>query len=88
LGVLGLGQRGIKIPEDLSVIGYDNINLAKIVTPALTTIAQPTYQMGRQAVKLLIAKMIRDKHDSKAPKQLMLFPPELIVRNSCVPNVK
>jgi DNA-binding LacI/PurR family transcriptional regulator len=88
LGIIGLRQQGIRIPEDLSVIGFDNINLAKIASPALTTIAQPTYQMGQQATKLLIAKITRDERDCKAPRQLLLFPPELIVRDSCAPNVK
>jgi LacI family transcriptional regulator len=87
LGVMKLGQKRIGIPRDLSVIGFDNISLTEMVTPTLTTIAQPTYQMGRQAAKLLIAK-IMDAADYKGPQRLLTFSPELIVRDSCAQNVR
>jgi LacI family transcriptional regulator len=83
LGVIKLGEKGIRIPGDLSVIGFDNIYLTEMITPALTTIAQPVYQMGRQAAKLLIAKIMHDVNDSKDPQHLLIFSPELIVRDSC-----
>jgi LacI family transcriptional regulator len=85
LGVMKLGQKGIRIPRDLSVIGFDNISLSEMITPTLTTIGQPTYQMGRQAAKLLIAK-IMDTTDYKEPKRLLTFAPELIIRDSCARN--
>jgi LacI family transcriptional regulator len=86
LGVIKLGQKGIRIPGDLSVIGFDDIYLTEMITPTLTTIAQPTYQMGRQAAQLLIAKLTsgRNDHDAfKDPWRLLRFAPELIVRESC-----
>jgi LacI family transcriptional regulator len=88
LGALKLGQKGIRIPEDLSVIGFDNISLTEMVTPTLTTIAQPTYQMGQQAAKLLISKIMSGANDFQEPKQLLIFSPELIERKSCARNVK
>jgi LacI family transcriptional regulator len=88
LGVIKLSQNGMRIPEDLSVIGFDNISLAGIVTPRLTTIAQPMYQMGRQAAKLLITKIVRNKDEKKEPMHLLTFSPELIVRDSCFSNRK
>jgi LacI family transcriptional regulator len=87
LGVIKLRQKGIGIPKDLSVIGFDNISLAEIVTPALTTIAQPTYQMGQQAAKLLISKISKNKNESN-DLHLMTFSPKLIIRDSCTRNKK
>jgi LacI family transcriptional regulator len=86
LGVVKLVQNGIRVPEDLSVIGFDNIGLTEMVTPTLTTIGQPTYQMGRQAAKLLISKIMRDATDLKDPRHLLVFSPELVVRESCAQN--
>jgi LacI family transcriptional regulator len=45
--------RGIRVPDDLSVVGFDDVELATIVTPALTTVRQPLAEMGRTAVSLL-----------------------------------
>ncbi|WP_170311480.1 LacI family DNA-binding transcriptional regulator [Vallitalea okinawensis] len=47
-------EEGIKIPEHLSVVGFDNINTSTIISPALTTIHQSAYELGRQAVEMLI----------------------------------
>jgi LacI family transcriptional regulator len=84
LGALRLGQKGIRIPEDLSVIGFDNISLTEMVTPALTTINQPIYQMGQQAAKLLIGKISEGKNYLVEPKHSLLFSSELVVRDSCI----
>lgn len=47
-------QRGLRVPDDLSVAGFDDIDLAQATTPALTTVRQPLQEMGRMAVSLLI----------------------------------
>ncbi len=49
-----LKERNIKVPNDVGVLGYDNIYLAEMIDPPLTTINQPAYKMGYEAVKLLI----------------------------------
>jgi DNA-binding LacI/PurR family transcriptional regulator len=69
---------GLRIPDDLSVVGFDNTILATIVDPPLTTIAQPIDEMGRQVVDLII----REIEGEKSTKQRMILPPELIVRES------
>jgi LacI family transcriptional regulator len=54
IGVLRAArERGVRIPEDLSVVGFDDVEAAEIVTPQLTTIRQPLAEMGRMGVSLL-----------------------------------
>lgn len=50
-------QRGLSVPEDLSVVGFDDIPLASYITPALTTVRHPMFEMGRRAVELLLAQL-------------------------------
>ena len=70
---------GLHLPEDLAVIGYDDIELASYTTPLLTTIHQPKLEIGRAAIEMLI-KRIKDK---QAPPQLLSLPVSLVVRVSC-----
>ncbi len=46
-------EAGVRVPDDISIVGFDDIDLARLCTPVLTTIAQPTSQIGRQAAKML-----------------------------------
>lgn len=71
-------QLGLRVPEDLSVIGFDNTILASVTDPPLTTVAQPIEPMGKMVVDLLIQEL---KKESKA-KQRVVMRPELIVRQS------
>lgn len=80
LGVVGgLVQRGVRVPDDVSVVGYDDIELAEQSLLPLTTIRQPKYELGRIATKLLIEEAQRGR--SHAHQQIV-FEPELIVRNT------
>ena len=55
IGVIkAIHQLGLKIPEDVSVIGFDGIMLSKAITPELTTIEQPIYELGETAARMLI----------------------------------
>jgi len=55
IGVLRAAQaRGLRVPDDLSVVGFDDMEQAANVTPALTTVRQPLAEMGRTAVSLLV----------------------------------
>src|SRR5207237_966908 len=49
----GARERGLRVPEDVSVVGFDDVDNAAMVTPALTTVRQPLEEMGRMAVSLL-----------------------------------
>lgn len=71
--------KGFSVPEDLSVVGFDDIKFASIFEPALTTIAQPAFEMGEKAMQLLL-KLINN--DELEKNQFMLAD-KLIVRDSC-----
>jgi LacI family transcriptional regulator len=72
-------MRGLKIPDDISIIGYDNIELASLIRPTLTTIEQPMYEMGKSAAELVLSR-IRD--DRKSTSQTILMPTKLVIRDS------
>jgi len=69
---------GLRVPEDISIIGYDDIRLAGLVNPALTTLRIPTKKIGTQAMQMLLAQI---NDDSSEPQEIHLKP-ELIVRQS------
>ncbi|MFG2214870.1 MULTISPECIES: LacI family DNA-binding transcriptional regulator [unclassified Streptomyces] len=74
-----LERRGVRVPEDIAVTGFDGIPLSRIVRPPLTTVRQPIRQLGEQAVELLVQRL--GNSDSE-PVSLML-PVSLIRRASC-----
>jgi LacI family transcriptional regulator len=79
LGALrAAAEAGCSVPRDLSVVGYDNLEISRFTNPPLTTIAQPKKEVGTRAVNLLVERMAQK---SQPPVRLVL-PPELIVRRS------
>jgi LacI family transcriptional regulator len=82
-GVLNeLMARQIRVPEQISVIGFDNLDFAGIVSPPLTTIEQPKYEMGRMACRMLMEWM--DKPNNQPGE--MILQPRLIERASVRPG--
>jgi len=83
LGVMqALRAAGLRIPEDISVVGFDDIPAATLTTPPLTTINQPKYEMGKRAAELLLAR-IKGGKASSSRRGLMEY--GLIVRGSTAP---
>jgi LacI family transcriptional regulator len=72
-------ETGLRIPEDLSVVGFDNIPEAAYINPSLTTVDQFIDQMGRVATEMLISLIQGRVLDSEQHKTAT----ELVVRDSC-----
>lgn len=80
LGALAyLAAQGISVPEGLAVIDFDDILLASLVHPPLTTMHQPVYDMGVAGAHLLIERIRGGESDV----QRLVFDPVLVVRQSC-----
>jgi LacI family transcriptional regulator len=77
--VHGLISRGVRVPEDVAVVGYDDIEFAAIAGVPLTSIRQPAREMGRAAAELLLARI---SGASGADLGNVVYQPELIVRAS------
>lgn len=75
-------ERGLGVPEDLSVVGFDDVEMAAISTPALTTIAQPLQEMGRLAVTVLYRQIERQPLDASRVE----LSTRLVVRASTAPR--
>ncbi|HEY6252009.1 MAG TPA: LacI family DNA-binding transcriptional regulator [Candidatus Angelobacter sp.] len=78
--IRSLREAGLRVPEDVSVVGFDDVNSAAYQNPSLTTIRQPWKKMAQIAAKTLLDRLI----GKRAPKQI-LVEPELIVRESTGP---
>ena len=80
LGMMrGLMARGIRIPDDVSLIGYDDIEFAPSAAVPLTSIAQPAYQLGTVATQLLLSEC--EGIEAHAHQEVN-FQPELVIRNT------
>jgi DNA-binding LacI/PurR family transcriptional regulator len=73
-------EKGIRIPDDLSIIGFDNVEMSQITSPPLTTIDQPKYEIGRAAIEMLLNMMAKD--GIREPEQRVIGV-RLIERKSC-----
>ncbi len=73
-------SRGLRVPEDISIAGFDDLFVASYTSPPLTTIRQPKQEMGRRAMSILLQLLAGEEPESR-----LLLPGELIVRGSCAP---
>jgi DNA-binding LacI/PurR family transcriptional regulator len=76
----------VSCPEAVSVVGFDDFEWSAYFTPRLTTIAQPAYEMGRQAMQLLLRKLQAPAENNEItdeiPEKIVRLNTELIVRDS------
>ena len=70
---------GLRVPEDIAVVGFDDIYPGSLIAPSLTTVRQPMRQLGERACSRLLERIA----DPGLPHQVELLPTELIVRESC-----
>jgi DNA-binding LacI/PurR family transcriptional regulator len=76
--IKGVRGAGLRVPDDVSVIGFDDIAVAAQIDPPLTTVAQPMKELGETAARLLLQRL-RDPH-ARVPG--VLLPHQLILRRS------
>jgi DNA-binding LacI/PurR family transcriptional regulator len=79
--VRAVRRAGLRVPEDVSVIGYDDSALMNCTEPPLTTVRQPIEAMGKMVIELLLRQMTSER----AIGDEVLFAPELVVRGSTGP---
>ncbi|KFL16347.1 LacI family transcriptional regulator [Geobacillus stearothermophilus] len=72
-------HRGGRVPDDVAVVGFDDIQMAAIFEPSLTTIAQPMFEIGQKAMELLLALI----EGTSARRRQLVLPDRLVIRDSC-----
>ena len=76
-------ERGLRLPEDVSLVGFDDVPWMEMVSPGITVVAQPTEELGRRAAQLLLRR-IADPGCAHAVERLQ---PTLVVRGSTGPPI-
>lgn len=80
--LLAIREKGVRVPEDISLAGFDEIPSAELIEPQLTTVIQPTYDMGKAAARLLLRRI---QGNVKPKTQTIILSPKLVIRDSCGP---
>lgn len=76
--LVALRQAGLQVPGDMAVVCFDDLPQASLIDPFLTVAAQPAYDMGAEAVRLLLERLA----EPERKPQTVVLPVELIVRRS------
>lgn len=79
-----LQKQGVRVPEDIAVVGFTESKMALIVEPNLTTIEQPTFEMGKAAAELLLEQIRNQNEEKKSPFKRIVLDARLNVRESSV----
>ena len=77
---LAARERGIRIPDDLSVVGFDDMDFARVLEPPLTTVALDAERLGAASFELLETRM-----SGKRTRKQIVLPAELLIRGSTAP---
>jgi LacI family transcriptional regulator len=78
--IIQLQEKGIKIPEEIAIVGFSNEPFCEVVTPSISTIRQPGYLMGQKAAELIINQINNKKEEVNF--ETIIMPTELIIRSS------
>ncbi len=82
--IIYLQGKGIKVPDEIAIIGFSNEPFSEVVTPSISTVKQPGFSMGKKAAELII-KQINNKK-AKSNFETFIMPTELIIRSSSKRN--
>lgn len=77
--MLGIQEAGLRIPDDIAVAGFDNIDQAACVTPSLTTVHQPKYEAGKKLAEILFHRL---RKEAPLDPQHIILPYDLVIRAS------
>jgi LacI family transcriptional regulator len=77
-----LRQVGLEAPQDIALVGFDDIPIVSAIEPALTTVRQPIGRMGSMAIEVLLS-VLEGSSEEEALAHRIILPPELVVRASC-----
>lgn len=77
-----LREAGLRVPDDVALVGFDDLRIATAVEPALTTVRQPIERLGTMAVDLLL-DLMANPPNARSPAQRIILPTQLVVRASC-----
>jgi DNA-binding LacI/PurR family transcriptional regulator len=80
LGALrAIREQGVQVPQDIALVGFDDMPWSSELCPPLTAVSQPTYELGQETVHLLLRRLA----DPNAPIRTMTLQPRLVIRESC-----
>ena len=82
--IVALRKKNIRIPEDVAIVSFNDEPICTIVTPTLTSVSQPTFEMGKMAITLLINQI--ENPDSDQKPEVKVFKTELKIRESSLRN--
>lgn len=77
--IKAIKSKGLHVPDDISVVGFDDIKFASIYEPALTTISQPMFEIGKKAMELLIKLINKDQLE----RNQYILEDQLVIRETC-----
>lgn len=81
--MMAIKEKGLKIPDDIAILGFSNWFFGELMEPSLTSIDQPGFEMGQEAARLLIRQIeMKDKEDFDPQPETKILKTRLIIRNS------
>lgn len=78
-----LQAMGVRVPKELALAGFDDLELASLLTVPVTAVRQPAHELGRSGAKLLFEMIRSGVSPREMPKTRLILPTELVIRNSC-----
>ncbi len=75
-------EKGIKIPEQINIVGFSNWFMSSVISPSLTTVDQPGFKMGKKAFKILYKEMMAKKKNKNFDYKQVVLDTELVIRDS------
>ncbi len=79
-------RKGVRVPENLALVGYDDIEMAAMLPVPLTTVRQRKYELGRVAAQMILDRILAPDDAPQPPPKAITFQPRLVVRRSCGEN--